>query len=68
MSEQAQGNAVLQAQDVVTIASFSAGLIVYAPWLIVLLLIALVPAFLGDRRPDVSLWVVPAAAQPARAT
>ncbi len=37
-----------QAQDVVTIVSFSAGLIVYAPWLIVLLLIALVPAFLGE--------------------
>ena len=37
-----------QAQDVVTIISFSAGLIVYAPWLIVLLLIALVPAFLGE--------------------
>jgi len=37
-----------QAQDVVTIVSFSAGLLVYAPWLIVLLLIALVPAFLGE--------------------
>lgn len=37
-----------QAQDVVTIASFAAGLVVYAPWLIVLLLLALVPAFLGE--------------------
>ena len=37
-----------QAQDVVTIASFAAGLVVYAPWLIVLLAIALVPAFLGE--------------------
>ena len=37
-----------QAQDVITIISFSAGLIVYAPWLIVLLLLALVPAFLGE--------------------
>jgi ATP-binding cassette, subfamily B, bacterial len=37
-----------QAQDVVTIASFGAGLVVYAPWLIVLLLVALVPAFLGE--------------------
>jgi ATP-binding cassette subfamily B protein len=37
-----------QAQDVVTIVSFAAGLLVYAPWLIVLLLIALVPAFLGE--------------------
>ena len=37
-----------QAQDIVTVASFAAGLIVYAPWLIVLLLLALVPAFLGE--------------------
>ena len=37
-----------QAQDIVTVVSFAAGLIVYAPWLIVLLLVALVPAFLGE--------------------
>ena len=37
-----------QAQDVVTILSFGAGLVVYAPWLIVLLVVALVPAFLGE--------------------
>ncbi|WP_237710301.1 ABC transporter ATP-binding protein [Rhodanobacter fulvus] len=37
-----------QAQDMVTIVSFAVGLLVYAPWLIVLLLIALVPAFLGE--------------------
>ncbi len=37
-----------QAQDLVTVASLSAGLIVFAPWLIVLLLVALVPAFLGE--------------------
>ena len=37
-----------QAQDMVTVASFAAGLILYAPWLIVLLLFALVPAFLGE--------------------
>ena len=37
-----------QAQDVVTIASFATGLAVYAPWLIVLLVLALVPAFLGE--------------------
>jgi len=37
-----------QAQDVVTIVSFAAGLVVYAPWLIVLLVLALVPAFLGE--------------------
>jgi ATP-binding cassette subfamily B protein len=37
-----------QAQDVVTIVSFAAGLVVYAPWLIALLAVALVPAFLGE--------------------
>jgi ATP-binding cassette, subfamily B, bacterial len=37
-----------QAQDFITIVSFAAGLIVYAPWLIVLLAIALIPAFLGE--------------------
>jgi ATP-binding cassette, subfamily B, bacterial len=37
-----------QAQDVVTISTFAAGLIFYAPWLILLLLIALVPAFIGE--------------------
>jgi ATP-binding cassette subfamily B protein len=37
-----------QAQDAVTILSFAIGLVAYAPWLIVLLLLALVPAFLGE--------------------
>jgi ATP-binding cassette subfamily B protein len=37
-----------QAQDVVTIAAFAAGLVAYAPWLIALLLLALAPAFLGE--------------------
>ncbi len=37
-----------QAQDIVTIVSFAAGLVVYAPWLIALLFVALVPAFLGE--------------------
>ncbi len=37
-----------QAQDVVTIVSFAAGLIAFAPWLIVLLAIALLPAFIGE--------------------
>jgi ATP-binding cassette, subfamily B, bacterial len=42
------GQLFSQAQDVVTIASFGAGLIVYAPWLIVLLAVALLPAFVGE--------------------
>jgi ATP-binding cassette subfamily B protein len=37
-----------QAQDVVTIVAFGAGLVIYAPWLIALLAIALVPAFVGE--------------------
>ena len=37
-----------QAQDVVTIIAFAGGLIAYAPWLILLLAIALIPAFLGE--------------------
>jgi len=37
-----------QIQDLVTIVSFGAGLLVYAPWLIALLAVALVPAFIGE--------------------
>ncbi|GAB3096385.1 ABC transporter ATP-binding protein [Lysobacter terrae] len=37
-----------QVQDAITVVSFAAGLLVYAPWLIVLLAIALVPAFVGE--------------------
>ncbi len=42
------GQLFAQAQDVITIVSFGATLIIYAPWLIVLLALALVPAFLGE--------------------
>ncbi|MDP5308964.1 ABC transporter ATP-binding protein [Paracoccus spongiarum] len=37
-----------QMQDAVTVASFGAGLIAYNPWLVLLLLAALIPAFLGE--------------------
>jgi ATP-binding cassette subfamily B protein len=37
-----------QAQDIVTIIGFAAGLVAYAPGLIALLVLALVPAFLGE--------------------
>ena len=37
-----------QAQDVVTVASFAAGMLIYAPWLIAFLAIALLPAFIGE--------------------
>ena len=37
-----------QMQNMVTVATFAVGLLVYNPWLILLLLVALVPAFLGE--------------------
>ncbi len=37
-----------QAQDVITVISFAAGLLAYAPWLMVLLAVALIPAFVGE--------------------
>jgi ATP-binding cassette subfamily B protein len=37
-----------QAQDLITIVSFGIGMVAYAPWLIVLLFVALIPAFLGE--------------------
>jgi ATP-binding cassette subfamily B protein len=37
-----------QVQDTITVASFAVGLLVYAPWLIALLAVALIPAFVGE--------------------
>ncbi len=37
-----------QVQDAITVASLAVGLVVYAPWLIALLAVALVPAFIGE--------------------
>ncbi|MCI2262659.1 ABC transporter ATP-binding protein [Xanthomonas indica] len=37
-----------QVQDAITVVSFAVGLLVYAPWLIALLAVALVPAFIGE--------------------
>jgi len=37
-----------QIQDIITMAFLAAGLVVFAPWLILLLLFAVVPAFLGE--------------------
>ncbi|MEO8530396.1 MAG: ABC transporter ATP-binding protein, partial [Deltaproteobacteria bacterium] len=42
------GQLLGQMQDLITIASFAGGLVVYNPWLILLLIVALVPAFLGE--------------------
>ncbi|MGV8923723.1 MAG: ABC transporter ATP-binding protein [Thermomonas sp.] len=37
-----------QAQDMITVVSFAVGLLAYAPWLMVLLAVALIPAFIGE--------------------
>ena len=37
-----------QLQDAITVISFAIGLLVYAPWLILLLAVALIPAFIGE--------------------
>ncbi len=37
-----------QLQDAITVTSLAVGLVIYAPWLIALLALALVPAFLGE--------------------
>ena len=37
-----------QAQDIISVIAFAAGLVTYAPWLIGLMLVALLPAFLGE--------------------
>lgn len=42
------GQLLGQMQDLVTVASFAGGLVIYNPWLIALLLVALIPAFLGE--------------------
>jgi ATP-binding cassette subfamily B protein len=39
-----------QGQDIITVLSLAAGLVVYAPWLIVLLFLSLVPAVIGEAR------------------
>ncbi len=55
-----------QAQDVVTIVGFAVGLLVYAPWLIVLLLVALVPAFVGEMHFNARSYAVNFRATPER--
>ena len=42
------GQLLGQMQDLVTVATLSGGLLVYNPWLMLLLLAALIPAFLGE--------------------
>jgi len=60
------GQLLGQAQDMVTVASFAAGLVIYAPWLIVLLLVALVPAFLGEAHFNAQSYALDYARTPQR--
>jgi len=39
-----------QAQDIITVATLAIGLFVYAPWLILLLFVSLIPAVWGEQR------------------
>jgi ATP-binding cassette subfamily B protein len=55
-----------QAESLVTMLSFAAGLIVFAPWLIVLLVIALVPAFLGEAHFSAQSYAMAYARTPER--
>lgn len=42
------GDILSQFQDILTVASLVAGLIVFAPWLILLLIIAIIPSFINE--------------------
>lgn len=42
------GQLLGQMQDLVTVATLAGGLVVYNPWLLLLLLAALIPAFMGE--------------------
>lgn len=55
-----------QAQDIVTAVSFAAGLVIYAPGLIVLLFVALIPAFLGDAHFNAQSYFLEYLRTPAR--
>ena len=52
------GQVMQQLQDSVTVISFGAGLIAYNPWLVLLLLIALIPAFWGEMHFNSELYML----------
>jgi ATP-binding cassette, subfamily B, bacterial len=60
------GQLFSQAQDVVTVASFAAGLVVYAPWLIAFLAVALLPAFIGEAHFNAQSYALNYARTPER--
>ncbi len=42
--------ALMQAQDIITIVSLSIGLVAFNPWLILILVVAVIPSFIGETR------------------
>ncbi|MBV8187296.1 MAG: ABC transporter ATP-binding protein [Alphaproteobacteria bacterium] len=55
-----------QAQDIVTVASFAGGLLVFAPGLIVLLIVALLPVFLGEAHFNAQTYILDFGRTPER--
>lgn len=60
------GQVLGQAQDIVTVLTLGAGLIVYAPALLALLAVALVPAFLGEAHFNARSYALSTAWTPER--
>ncbi len=52
------GQVMQQMQDGVTVVSFGAGLIAYNPWLVVLLLVALIPTLVGQMHFNAELYAM----------
>ena len=44
------GQVLAQLQDVITLGSLMAGIIFFSPWLIAILMVSVIPAFLGETR------------------
>jgi len=60
------GQLFAQAQDIITVTSFAAGLFIYTPWLIALLALALVPAFIGEAHFNAQSYALNYARTPER--
>jgi len=60
------GQVLGQAQDVVTVLTLGAGLVVYAPALLALLAVALIPAFLGEAHFNARSYALSTAWTPER--
>ncbi|MDM7255095.1 MAG: ABC transporter ATP-binding protein, partial [Paracoccus sp. (in: a-proteobacteria)] len=52
------GQLMGQMQDLVTVLTFAGGLLAYNPWLVVILAVALIPAFLGEAHFNAALYAL----------